>query len=153
MRRFRRITFIAARFILGFLFLIAAFGKLSAPGEFAQSILNYRVFGEWLSNWIAVILPPLEFILGIFFIFGIWLETSFLLALGLYLVFDLMILQAYFRHLDIMCGCFGSAAAAGIGLQKIVENSVLTVLAVWGWWVIRKKPIKTKRTPDVAEQR
>lgn len=139
MSRFGKIAFPIIRLILGILFLVAAYEKLSTPGEFAQSILNYRVFGEWLSHWFAVILPPLEFILGILLIFGFWLETSFLLTLGLYLVFDLMILQAYFRHLDIMCGCFGSASSIEIGLQKILENCVLTALAVWGWWVVRKK--------------
>ncbi|GAB4363865.1 MAG: hypothetical protein Kow0042_02020 [Calditrichia bacterium] len=141
---YKKLFFLFIRIVLGMLFIIAAYGKLLNPQDFAINIENYRVLGEWLSRWIAVILPPLELIVGIMLIAGVWLQANFIIALLLYLVFDIMIFQAYLRGLDISCGCFSTADSGPIDFQKISENIVLTALTLIGFLFIFKGDISKK---------
>ncbi len=131
------ILFTASRYILGVLFLFSAYYKLADPSLFASAVENYRVFGILLSHWSAVFIPMLELLLGLMLILGIWLKETFVITLLLYVIFDFMILQAFFRGLDISCGCFSSSATTSIGLRKILENSILTFLAALGlYWAL-----------------
>lgn len=134
--------FLATRFILGAIFVYSAYAKLQDPRGFAESIYNYRVFGLILSNWSAVIVPVLEGILGILLISGILLEESLLLTLGLYLIFDVMIVQALIRGLDISCGCFSPTNSGPVNMLKILENIFLTALVVLGYY-LNKGNLKT----------
>ena len=90
----RKWLLLVIRYILGAIFIYSAYAKLQDSRGFADSIYNYRVFGLIISNWSAVLVPPLELVLGILLITGKWLKESFLLTLGLYLIFDVMIIQA-----------------------------------------------------------
>ena len=114
------------RYILGAIFVYSAYAKLQDPIGFADSIHNYRVFGLIISNWSAVLVPPLELLLGILLITGKWLEESLLLTLGLYFIFDVMVIQALIRGLDISCGCFSPANSGRVDITKIIENLFLS---------------------------
>jgi uncharacterized membrane protein YphA (DoxX/SURF4 family) len=115
----------------GVLLIVASLDKIQHPYEFSLAVDNYRVVGETLSRWTAVWIPWLEIFLSLLLITGIcplataW--TNFLLMI----VFLLLVSQAYFRGLDIECGCFMIGGGAKIGIQKIFENTILTVLAGW----------------------
>ena len=131
-KRYIRIILIIIRLTLGLIFVGAACSKIIAPLEFAGSIENYRVFGILLSRWGAVFLPFFELIVGLMLIFGFWLREAFWLTVVLFLVFDVMIAQAYFRGLDISCGCFSPGDVLPIDLVKIIENILLTALSIIG---------------------
>jgi putative oxidoreductase len=140
MTRVYRRALLAIRIILGFLFLISAALKLSSPADFAQSILNYQIFGIVLSHWGAVLIPALEAVLGIMLLTGFWLKETLILTLSLYLIFDVMILQAFFRELDVACGCFNPVDGSPIDIYKLAENFLLTILAllsVFFYWKIQ----------------
>jgi uncharacterized membrane protein YphA (DoxX/SURF4 family) len=126
---------LAIRYILGVIFIYSAYTKLQDPLGFAESIQNYRVFGLILSNWSAVLVPVLEGILGILLISGLFLEESLLLTLSLYLIFDVMIVQALFRGLDISCGCFSPTDGGPVDATKILQNLFLTALVVLGYYL------------------
>ena len=129
------------RVILGLIFLISATLKLSSPVVFAQSIANYQVFGLLLSSWGALLIPVLEALLGLMLLTRFWLKEALILTLGLYLIFDVMILQAYFRGLDVACGCFNPTDQSPIDVYKLVENFLLTtmsVLSVTFYWKIKQ---------------
>ncbi len=129
------------RIALGLVFLYAGIGKIAAPREFAGAIENYRVFGSLLSNWAAVFIPALELLLAVLLISGLWAGEALALTCILYLLFDIMILQAYFRGLDISCGCFSTAHAAPIGFWKFLENGLFTLAAVTAFYLrIKKSP-------------
>lgn len=133
-----RYLFMFIRYFLGFLFIYAASGKLADPLLFSQTIENYQVFGTILSRWAAVIVPFLEMLLGLMLIGGIWLKEATSLTLFLYLMFDALVLQAYFRGLDISCGCFSQTGESPIDFWKLAENALLTGLAVYGYYLARK---------------
>jgi formate-dependent nitrite reductase membrane component NrfD len=129
------------RVVLGLIFLISATLKLSEPAVFAQSIVNYQVFGFILSQWGAVLIPVLEILLGMMLLTRLWLKEALILTLGLYLIFDVMILQAYFRGLDVACGCFNPADQSPIDVYKLIENFLLTTLSVLSvilYWKINR---------------
>lgn len=129
--------------IVGMIFIWSSLTKINAPREFAIVIENYQVFGELLSKWGAILIPVLEFTVGLMLIIGFWIKESWIITISLYLVFDIMILQAYIRGLDISCGCFNLSESSPIGFWKILENFILTSLAFWGAFLfLRPKRIK-----------
>ena len=98
---------------------------------FAQAIENYKIFGAFLSRWGAVFIPALEVILAILLITGKWSRETFITTTVLFIIFDVMIIQAGLRGLDISCGCFGSSHSP-IDIWKFVENGIFTALAITG---------------------
>ena len=127
----RRNIFFLVRIILGIVFLISSYSKLKDPIGFAQAIENYKIFGALLSRWGAIFIPALEFILAILLITGRWMKETFIITAALFTIFDVMIIQAYLRGLDISCGCFGSSHSP-IDIWKFVENGIFTALAITG---------------------
>lgn len=127
----RRNIFFLVRIILGIVFLISSYSKLKNPIGFAQAIENYKIFGALLSRWGAIFIPALEFILAILLITGRWMKETFIITAALFTIFDVMIIQAYLRGLDISCGCFGSSHSP-IDIWKFVENGIFTALAITG---------------------
>ncbi len=89
-------------------FIYAAVGKLAHPEAFARSILNYRLVGAQLALVGALWLPWLEVVAGVCLLpkpmrrAAVW---QLLLLLG---IFQLALLSAWARGLDIECGCLGS---------------------------------------------
>ena len=78
----------------------------------------------------GIILPWLELILGVFLIFGVFLEGSTSLTIGLYIFFIFILSQAVFRGIDVHCGCFKTEADAGVadlkmGLIKRIGEDIL----------------------------
>lgn len=131
--------FLIIRLCLGGVFLFAAWYKILTPLQFAHSIENYQIVGQKLSYLSAIFIPALEIVIGILLISGVWLKEAFLLTLFLYFIFDVMISQAYFRGLDISCGCFNPSGTSPIGIAKFVENFVLTLMAAIGYLLSLKK--------------
>ncbi len=132
MKPTRAIILPVLRIILGCVFVYAAWGKVWAPWSFAEAVQNYKIVGPLISRWIAVVVPLLEIIIGILLIGGIWAKEALILTVGLFFVFDAMILQAYFRGLSISCGCFHPSDASPIDTWKFIENAGLTFAAIWG---------------------
>lgn len=101
----KKVQFIL-RVLLGALFIYAAAGKIADPSAFARVIHNYRFLPDALLNISAIIIPWVELISGIFMLAGIFKRGSSLLILTLLVIFTIALIQAYFRGLDIACGCF-----------------------------------------------
>lgn len=132
------------RFVIGAVFVYSSIGKLLHPQDFAEVIVNYKVFGSYFSQWGAVLVPMLELLLGLMLISGFWLREAFLFTAVLYIAFDILIIQALLRGLDISCGCFTSAASGPIDFIKILENLGLTSLVLLGLFL----HLKPKSEPE-----
>ena len=61
-----------ARIILGFIFVYASFDKIVNPIEFSNAIDNYHITPVISNNIIALVIPWIEFVLGLCLIFGIF---------------------------------------------------------------------------------
>ncbi len=113
------------RTTVALVFIFAGASKINDAAGFAVSISNYRILPDFLINITAIILPWIEIIAGILFLFGIYIKENALILNSLLGLFILMIMIAVIRGLDIECGCFGTNDAQQVGLLKIAENVFL----------------------------
>ncbi|PKN66473.1 MAG: DoxX family protein [Deltaproteobacteria bacterium HGW-Deltaproteobacteria-15] len=114
---------LCARLILGVIFIYASIDKILHPENFAKAVYNYQILPHLFINPIAIVLPWLELILGVFLVLGLFREGSVGLVTLLLLVFLGAMAFNLARGLDIDCGCFGT----GIGASGVHM----------GWYLLR----------------
>ena len=120
-----------ARLIIGFIFIFAAIGKIADPNLFVKDISNYRIIWEPLLNIMALVMPWLELLVGVFLIFGVRLKSSATIAGILLLIFIIAVSIAMIQGLSINCGCFAKNMAEKVGWRKIAENSISFILCFY----------------------
>lgn len=108
----RHIIFIC-RFILGFVFIFAASGKIMDPYAFSKIIYNYKILPDIFIFLPALILPWLELTAGIFLIFGVLKKGSAAILTFMLGVFIIAISINLFRGLSFDCGCFSTLSGSG----------------------------------------
>ena len=101
------------RVILGIIFIYASYDKILDPVGFSKNIHNFHVTPIVVENLAALIIPWLELIIGVFLIFGLFLEGTTSIIIALLVFFIIILSQAVFRGIDIHCGCFKTEADAG----------------------------------------
>ena len=101
------------RIILGIIFIYASYDKILDPAGFSKNIHNFHITPIAIENIIALILPWLELIIGIFLIFGLFLDGTINITISLLIFFIIILSQAVFRGIDVHCGCFKTEADAG----------------------------------------
>jgi putative oxidoreductase len=121
---------------LGRLLLAGTFGyaavlKLADPSAFATDISHYRLLPYPLTLAAGVYLPWLELLCAGAVLFR-WRERAALgLLLGLCLLFSLALASAWWRGLDIRCGCFGANAARtqlAVAISRALGLTVISIL-------------------------
>jgi uncharacterized membrane protein YphA (DoxX/SURF4 family) len=151
-----RYIVLLARVVLGVLFIIASFDKVSNPVAFAVSVDSYKLLPHNAALVVATVLPWTELISGMLLVLGVWHRGAGLLLFGMLVVFTVAVGSALVRDLDISCGCFThDPNAAKIGWQKILENlgliglSLLVTLSQSSWLsmenMMKKKVVRSKR--------
>lgn len=137
-----RILSIVLRVVLGWIFLAAGWSKIGQTLPTLASIYSYQiVIPDGLAEFIAMALPWVELLLavalfsGLFFPWTLWVTG---LVLG---AFTLLTAQAWWRGLDIDCGCFDfsaihpSLAVLGTPGGATLRNLVLLALTGALWWL------------------
>ena len=119
------------RIILSGLFLIAATSKIAAPAEFAKEISNYQILPDFMLNIVALVLPWIELFAAMFILFGIRLKSASLTLFVLVVIFEIAILIALAKGLNINCGCHTKVMAELVGWKKIFENLILLIAAAY----------------------
>ena len=122
---------IAARIVLGAVFMYASFDKMANPEAFAKIIDNYHILPYQLVNALAIFLPWLELITGLLLITGKWVKGSLLLYNVMLVVFIIALSQALIRGLDISCGCFSvNPSSTSEVWLRIVEDIILLFVGI-----------------------
>jgi len=102
-----------ARLYLGGIFIYAAYGKIVDPYGFAVSIATYQMTPTSVVNIMAIFLPWLEIVTGVFLLVGLMTRVQAILINGMMVMFIIAISYAVYRGLDMgSCGCFASEEAA-----------------------------------------
>ncbi len=119
------------RVVLGALFIYSSMDKIANMSAFAEIILNYRILPVQLVNLLAIFLPWLELLVGIFLVVGRFQRASLIIYSTLLVVFIVALSQALLRGLDISCGCFSvePSTTSDVWL-RIVEDIVLLFFSV-----------------------
>ncbi|HUG12487.1 MAG TPA: MauE/DoxX family redox-associated membrane protein [Opitutaceae bacterium] len=141
----------AIRLVLAFLFTWAAITKISDPRAFQDAIASYHLL-PWLPAAIVTVwMPWLELTLAV----ALWIprlgRTAAGMLVALCSVFLVALLQAWFRGIDITCGCFGdSSVVSGMAYLPYVGRDLgLVSLAVVLWRLDAKAaPVETGAALD-----
>ena len=119
------------RIVLGAIFIYASMDKIANMPDFAKVIFYYRILPVQMVNLLAIFLPWLEFVLGVFLIIGKFERASLLIYSTLIVVFIIALSQALIRGLDISCGCFSvdPSSTSEVWL-RIIEDIVILFFSV-----------------------
>jgi uncharacterized membrane protein YphA (DoxX/SURF4 family) len=141
---------ILLRLVLGGILIYASVGKIMAPEQFAHAIFNYKFFPSKSVNLLALVVPWLEFTVGVFLMAGIFEWVSVTVYNGLMAVFMTLIAISLARGLNISCGCFSlDPSAEKMTWLTFFRDSIMLLLGLVAYPLLfRLKPppfIKRKR--------
>lgn len=148
--KLRSLIFLCTRLALGAVFIAASVDKILHPGDFAQIIHNYQILPDNLINIVAIALPWLEAILGVFIIAGIFLPGATALANVLLILFFSALIYNVARGLDVHCGCFSTKiTGAPHTTWYIIRDSLFLLLGIalmaQVFWTGRRASSRTGR--------
>jgi uncharacterized membrane protein YphA (DoxX/SURF4 family) len=131
-------TGVAARWLLGSLFVYLGLSKALHPEEFLKLIREYQFVGYPWINVIAAGLPWFEVFCGLLLLAGVAVRGAALVSIGMLVPFTLLVLRrAYimaaqsheaFCTIKFDCGC-GSGEV--VACNKFIENACLVLVAAW----------------------
>jgi uncharacterized membrane protein YphA (DoxX/SURF4 family) len=122
-------SLLAARLIVGAIFLIAALTKVGAPGDFANAVRAYHILPSALVLPFALIVPWLELLVAAYLLSGFlsWLGAigAIVLLVSFVIALSDALITGSTAH---ACGCFGSAAGTNPLLTFLAGGNTIT------WW-------------------
>jgi uncharacterized membrane protein YphA (DoxX/SURF4 family) len=116
------------RVIIGVVFIYASFDKIAHVSDFARAVHNYKMLTPLLDNIMAIALPWIELIAGLFLIVGYKVRGSSFVIAVLLLVFIAAVSFAIMRGLDISCGCFETKEGTKVGLELLIRDVVMLIM-------------------------
>jgi uncharacterized membrane protein YphA (DoxX/SURF4 family) len=118
------------RLLVGGAFVFAGVLKIIAPAKFAVDVGNYRLLPHEMLHLVAILLPWIEVVAGLFVLVGFWLRAATLVIMAMTSTFFVVIISALARGLNIECGCFGTVGGRHVGLVNLGIDSALLVLSL-----------------------
>ena len=117
------------RFVLAAVFGYAGVMKLLDPAAFAVEIGNFRIVSTADARPIAVGLPWLEVLVAGGLLFAATLRPAAFGCVLMLLGFTLAIGYAWWRGLDLACGCFGAGGETSNYAWLLSRNGLLLLAA------------------------
>ena len=117
---------------LGGFFLLAGISKLADTTEFTRAILRYQLVGPGLA-WAGALWFPWVEVLSALSLASSRLRLSAIwILIGLLGIFECALLSAFWRGLDIDCGCLGTSGEVGVSfalMRNVFLVAGLVILA------------------------
>jgi uncharacterized membrane protein YphA (DoxX/SURF4 family) len=139
---FARLPGVFLRVVLGWIFLAAGWSKIGQTMPTLASIYSYQiVIPDGLAEFIAMVLPWVELLLAVLLFAALLFPWTLLAAGGVLVAFTVLTAQAWWRQLDIDCGCFDfSAIHPALAVLSTpggatLRNLVLLALVGALWWL------------------
>ena len=123
-----------SRIMLGGIFVVAGAAKIphivpKQGSSLFEEMMQYQLLPHQLATAYAYVLPPLEVLIGILLIVGIFQKTSSALGGLITLSFIIAKVLALIRGLHItICGCFGSLVPL-LSTQSLALDFVMLAMA------------------------
>jgi uncharacterized membrane protein YphA (DoxX/SURF4 family) len=131
-RRSWKYLALAARIVVGGLFIISAIGKIIDPDGFAGEVRDYQILPIVATNVVAYILPWIELLAGSLLVATLWRREARLIIAVLLVVFTVAKTWTYTQGIDIQgCGCSGGVQVLDYIYdtpQGILTNMILLAL-------------------------
>lgn len=114
------------RLILGCIFVYSALWKIQNPHEFLQIVLHYQMVPKIVADYVAVVVPWVEFICGILLMLDVFVSQAVYLLVISLCVFTGAQLTVLYKGLSVDCGCFPVLGyAPKVGWLTLFRNVVL----------------------------
>lgn len=137
-----RLPSIVLRVVLGWIFLAAGWSKIGQTMPTLASIYSYQiVIPDVLAEFFAMVLPWVELLLAVLLLAGLFFPWTLLATAAVLAGFTALTAQAWWRELDIDCGCFDfgaihpALAVLSTPGGATVRNLVLLSLVGLLWWL------------------
>lgn len=115
-----------ARVLVGGLLILAGVLKLRLGTQwFFKRVLDFNLIKGSVAFVLAWALPPLEILLGVCLVLGLLLPWAVLAAFVMLLVFTAALLRAFWRGMDVDCGCFGRRMLTTQARWRVVYRNVV----------------------------
>jgi putative oxidoreductase len=124
-------TFIllAARLVVGGIFLLASVPKIQSPGAFADAVRAFHLLPPSLVLPFSFVVPWLELLVGLYLVVGFMSRLGGLGSIVLLGTFVVALLDALLTgNTAHACGCFGSAGNGNVLLSFLAGGNTVT------WW-------------------
>ncbi len=114
------------RISLAAIFIVSGFQKLTAPYQnFVVVIEKFDIIKGAPAIGLAMSLPWIEFVIGVFFALGLWTKLSLFVLWAMNTAFIGMLSSTLIRKLEInSCGCFGEAVQ--LTVPQILTIDIVT---------------------------
>lgn len=119
-------TLATFKVLLGLLFLISSISKIQNPAKFMDSIEAYKLVPTLFIHPLALIIPWIQIVCGLFFIFDIYAQSTALILSALLVVYTAAIAQAFARGMSMDCGCFDliEGLEDKVGWKSIIRDLI-----------------------------
>ncbi|WP_395715814.1 MauE/DoxX family redox-associated membrane protein [Prosthecobacter sp.] len=115
-------------FVFGAVFVYAGLLKVADPMSFLDDVRSFDLLGDPWAAWVAMGLPWLEIFAGLAVMSGFLRSGGMLVLNGSLVVFLIAITIAWWRGIDIRCGCFGHSDATS-NYRDLILRDLLLLLA------------------------
>jgi hypothetical protein len=119
---------LVVRLALGAMFIASSLPKIRLPYAFLSDVYGYELVGPKLGVLVAMTLPWIELFVGICLVGGIFIGGALLASVAMGAMFTFVLASALYRHLDISCGCFSSAAGK-ISYMTLIRAISITLFS------------------------
>lgn len=118
------------RILTGMFFAFSGASKMWDLYAFSQVISSYHFLSQPFLALVSIMIPLLEFILGLMVAFDQHLRGTSIFLVGMVLVFTTLSGARYFESNRPDCGCFGNLLKREIGWGYFLQNAVLIAMLV-----------------------
>jgi hypothetical protein len=115
--------------VFGIVLLCSGIPHLTNSYYFLGSVYAYEFVSPGLGQLVAMVLPILQLILAVCLITRTWSDAAHLLVMTMFGCFVVVQALAYFRGLDISCGCFGPCHQTQVSIASLLAVSGLFLLS------------------------
>ncbi len=129
---------LAARLLVGGVWLVAGLLKLPDPAGSVRAVRAYQLLPEAVVPVVGYALPVIEVLVGLSLIVGLLVRLGGVLSAVLFVAFIVGISAAWARGLQIDCGCFGGGGYDANATEKypweIARDVGLLLASAWLVW-------------------
>ncbi|MBV8343460.1 MAG: DoxX family membrane protein [Candidatus Eremiobacteraeota bacterium] len=122
------------RVLLGALLLAAGALKVGHAPELAASIAGFRLLPAAITGPLALALPYVELLLGLYLIAGLFTRVVATIAAAQFVIYSGAIASAVLRHIAANCGCFGPNDATVADWPHVAADLVLALASAFVAW-------------------
>ncbi|KXK42103.1 MAG: DoxX family protein [Bacteroidetes bacterium OLB11] len=131
--------------VIGFVFIFSAISKLPTLEQFGWTIVETTHMSWALAEWGARLLIGIELLIGVFFVFRLYVKKytipASIFLLITFTIYLFMVLKT--QGNDGNCGCFGEVITM-TPIQSIIKNVALILLIVFLYFFTFEWELKQK---------